>query len=178
MIVAGDDPVNMGDPSGDFCIDVGNADGGDLFDSNSTSGYWRFIYLTPAKPRWAGYQYEDNDVNLPIDIFDTQYNYANDSLQWYLQIAPGYGQSLFTGQEVELTFQVTVNFKEIRSYHYRPHTEDATYIFHSSLADFTYNGKGTPLRPMPGESVQVKFEGIGTITPAIVYGHEDVHIGA
>jgi RHS repeat-associated protein len=89
-------------------------------------------------------------------LFRARYNYQTRSLQFSMKFSAA-ASAGFGGRDVVGQFQVYVNGLDT-SYHYEPHTEPASYLFHSSLTTFAYKGESTSQLLEPGDSAQITFE--------------------
>ncbi len=91
-----------------------------------------FIYLETR--RQTPFAYDSSYVGL----FQVQYNYAHPSMQWGFTIAKQW--QIESGQTpVRFEYHVYARGKEVNNY--RPHTELASYLFHSSIgARFQFKG--------------------------------------
>lgn len=66
----------------------------------------------------------------PVGLFHVQYNYANSTMQWGFSIAKQW-QTEAGSNPVDFEYHIYTRGKEVNNY--RPHSEPASYLFHSSI---------------------------------------------
>jgi RHS repeat-associated protein len=159
-VYAGDDPVNEGDPTGDDATAEGCQPSGtvslasDFLPDNAPGGPYHHLLLTSAKPAasytsWVG--------TFAVQYAYVSYNgYPPNSLQFSFRLSAEVITG-FRNMPVDADFQVWVNTVGIKFHYGHPNPDPPNYLFHSSLTDFRYEGKGQEYRPMPKDTVQIEF---------------------
>jgi hypothetical protein len=111
-----------------------------------------FVYIGLSAPAPASFN------SSYIGVFHVQFNYAHPSLQWSFTIAQKW-QVESQGRPVQFTYLVFTDGKQVNNY--RPHTEAATYLFHSSVgASFQFTGDApwTSHSLHPAETIDIMLQ--------------------